>query len=349
MRDLGHEETERLIRQMEREVAKVYQQAASETKEKLDDYLRRFEIKDEKWKLMVESGERTEAQYKAWRRQQIMVGERWAALQNSLASDYHHSNLVARKIVTGYRAEAYAANMNYATFLVELGVKADTAFTLYNREAVERILRDKPDLLPPPGKQMKRTLKANPDIAWQKGQIQSVTMQSVLQGDSIPDMGKRIARTMGEINHRSTIRYARTAMTGAQNAGRVDAHHRAAELGIELSEYWVSTLDERTRFEHRLLDGQKKELDEPFEVNGYTIRYPGDPNAEPEMIWNCRCTMRAFTSGWKPGFERRSTVDIDGDYEDWKNNHQSISHSITKQEEIGEAMKWRTIREDYNG
>lgn len=54
---------------------------------------------------------------------------------------------------------------------------------------------------------------------------------------------------------------------------------------------WNSTLDYRTREMHRLLDQETAELDEPFEVEGYEIMYPGDPDADPEMVYHCRCKL----------------------------------------------------------
>ena len=348
MKDLGHEETERLIKRMTADLQKVYLQASKEVQAKLDDYFRRFEIKDEIWARKVAAGEAKMADYKAWRESQLMVGDRWIALQEKVANDYHNSNITARKLVDQYRAEAYAVNFNYGTYLVESQSKIDTAFTLYNREAVERIIREEPELLPPPGKQMKKLLKENPDIAWQKGQIQSVTMQAIVQGESIPNFAKRIARDMGEINHKSTIRYARTAMTGAQNAGRVDSFHRAEEMGIDMEQVWVSVLDGRTRYEHRQLDGMRVKVGEPFKVDGYTIMFPGDPSAPPEMVYNCRCGVWAQVKGWKTDLSRRSLADLDGmSYDEWKNSHKEQSRSITYQEEVGNAMKWKYINERY--
>jgi hypothetical protein len=58
-------------------------------------------------------------------------------------------------------------------------------------------------------------------------------------------------------------------------------------MGIEMQQTWVATLDGRTRHEHRMLDGQTVPIGEPFEVDGYKIRYPGDPTAEGFLIWNC--------------------------------------------------------------
>lgn len=348
MKDLGHEETERLIKRMTADVQKVYLQASKEVQAKLDDYFRRFEIKDEIWVRKVSNGEAKKEDYIKWRQSQLMVGQRWETLQQKLSEELHQSNVTARKLVDQYRAEAYAVNFNYGTYLVESQSKIDTAFTLYNREAVERIIREEPELLPPPGKQMKKLLKENPDIAWQKGQIQSVTMQAIVQGESIPNFAKRIARDMGEINHKSTIRYARTAMTGAQNAGRVDSFHRAEELGIDMEQVWVSVLDGRTRYEHRQLDGMRVKVGEPFKVDGYTIMFPGDPSAPPEMVYNCRCGVWAQVKGWKTDLSRRSLADLDGmSYDEWKNSHKEQSRSITYQEEVGNAMKWKYINERY--
>lgn len=372
MKDLGHEETEKLIKEMTGKVGDVYRQASNEVQEKLEDYFRRFEIKDEIWRKKVAAGEAKTADYIKWRKSQLMVGSRWAALQEKLANEFHLSNVTARKIVNQYRAEAYAVNMNYGTYLIERQSKINTSFTLYNREAVERILREEPELLPPPGAQSIPTkfdrykageevkltaeekkafdvaLAADKDIRWQKGQIQSVTMQAIVQGESIPNFAKRIARDLGEINHKSTIRYARTAMTGAQNAGRVDSFHRAEEMGIEMEQVWVSVLDGRTRYEHRQLDGVRTKVGEPFKVDGYTIMFPGDPTAAPEMVYNCRCGVWPQVKGWKTDLSRRSLADLDGmSYEEWKDSHKEMSRPITYQEEVGEAMKWKYINERY--
>lgn len=351
MHDYAHRFTDKEIAALEKEVAAVYKQATAEAEEKLNDYLKRFATKDKIWAAKVANGERTAAEYAQWRKGQLIVGERWKTLSEKLAEEFHKSNMIARDIALGHRAAVYAENFNFATYGIEKAAKVNTSFTVYSRESVERIVRDQPELLPPPGKRMKKKLKNNPDIAWQKGQIQSVTMQAIVQGESIPGMARRIAQTMGEQNHGSTIRYARTAMTGAQNAGRIDAYKRAESLGIDIEQQWVATLDGRTRFEHRQLDGQTAKVGEPFKVDGYKIMFPGDPTADAEMIWNCRCTTIAVVNGISHDLSRRAMDESLGDmsYSEWKENHNAISHRITKQEEIGEAMRRRYIREDYGG
>lgn len=53
---------------------------------------------------------------------------------------------------------------------------------------------------------------------------------------------------------------------------------------------WDSTLDGKTRDLHRVLDGQIKELDEPFEAGGMEAIQPGDFGV-PAQDCNCRCCL----------------------------------------------------------
>lgn len=346
MRDRGHELTDELLEKMEKKIRKEYQQAVKDVQEKLDDYLRRFAVKDELWRKNVENGKKTAEEYKKWRMGQIMVGKRWEEMRDTLAQDLHNANAVARSVIEGYRPEVYAINHNFATYEVEMGAKLDTSYTLYNRQAVERIMRENPDLLPPPGRKMKASLAAGKDIAWQEGQIQSVVMQSILQGESIPNMAKRIAETMGETNHKATIRYARTAVTGAENAGRRDAFERAERMGIDMEQEWRATLDMRTRHSHRQLDGERRPVGEAFS-NG--CEYPGDPSGPAEEIWNCRCSIRGIVAGLEPQARKyRSLEDLEGmSYDEWRESKVEKPHRITKQEEIAEIMRRRYVNEDY--
>lgn len=58
------------------------------------------------------------------------------------------------------------------------------------------------------------------------------------------------------MNRDSAIRTARTAVTGAQNAGRLDSYYAAEKMGIKCRKQWMATLDGRTRHSHAMLDGE---------------------------------------------------------------------------------------------
>ena len=246
-------------------------------------------------KKKLDSGKITKRQYKKWREEQLYMKHHWEAMRDTLAADIHNANLIARSIVQGYLPEAYAINMNYGTYLIEHGINIQTNFTLYNRSAVENLLRTDPDLLP----RYNDKLSALKDIAYQKRRLQSLITQSILTGESIPRIAKRIADDLRIDNTASTIKYARTAMTSAQNAGREDSYKRAANMGIKLKRVWLATLDGRTRHEHRQLDGQTVNIDEPFKVDGEEIMFPGDPGAPSYLVWNCRCRTIPQLEGYE--------------------------------------------------
>lgn len=285
MIDEGHAETERLIADMTRKVKHEYQEAFTRVQDRLTEFLQEFAVDEKEMKQKLKDGKITKRQYKKWREEQLMTRHHWEAMRDTLAADIHNANEIARSIVQGYLPEAYAVNINYGTYLIEHGVNIQTNFTLYNRSAVEYLLRTDPKLIP----NYNSSLSAVKDIAWQKKRLQSLITQSILTGESIPRIAKRIADDLKISNESATLKYARTAMTGAQNAGREDSYARAERMGIKLRRAWVATLDGRTRHEHRQLDGQVVELNEPFKVDGVEIMFPGDPYAPGYLVWNCRC------------------------------------------------------------
>ena len=281
MADEGHEATEALIGEVSERVRREYVAAYEEAEEKLADYLRRFEAKDRIHAEAVRRGEETEADYREWRRGQILVGKRWQELVDTLAEDYRNADRLAASIVNGYTPEAYALNHDYATFQVEKGSNLDTSYTLYSRATVERLLRDRPNLLP------RAKVDGKKDLRWNRQHIASAITQGVLQGEDLGRVSKRI-RSVADMDERAAMRTARTAMTSAQNAGRLDAYRRAAAMGIDVRKKWRATLDGRTRHSHRRLDDEVAGLDEVFS-NG--LMYPGDPSGAGGEVYNCRCTM----------------------------------------------------------
>lgn len=349
--DPAHKETENLIKQMEKRISKEYAQAEKEVQVKIDDYFDRFRLKDEKWREWVADGKKTAAEYKQWRIGQMAVGKRWESMKQTIAEDFAHTDQIARSIVKGYMPEVYATNFNYGTYEVEVGAKVNTSFTLYDRQTVERIMRDNPDLLPAPGKKVSKAIAEGKAVRWNKQLIQSVMTQGILQGESIPKLATRLAKEVGDSDRKAAIRNARTMATGAQNAGRVDSYKRAEDMGINMEQEWRATLDMRTRHEHRQLDGQRQKVGDPFTVDGYEILFPGDPSAEGFLVYNCRCTLRGVVAGLEPQARKyRDESAIEGlTYDEWKAQKKSQSNPITLPEEKGEAIAEKYRREYRDG
>ena len=103
------------------------------------------------------------------------------------------------------------------------------------------------------------------------------------------DIAKNIARyakvSLGRAN---TI--VRTESHRIQQASKYDAQNAAKSKGASIVKQWNSTLDGDTRSTHRRLDGQIRELDEPFEMHGKKAMYPGG-FGDPAEDCNCRCQV----------------------------------------------------------
>ena len=333
--DYAHRETDRLIEELEQVLAGAYAEAEDEVNKKLADYLKRYEAKDEKWRLWVRQGKKTEEEYKAWRSSQLIMQQRWENLRDELAQDLVHADEIAQAIINGEMPEIYALNHGWQTYMIEHELGMTTDYTLYNADAVRELLKEDPMLLP------QRKVDKLVDHRWNMRRVQSVMLQGVLQGQSIPELAKCLQPVM-DGNWKNAIRNARTMSTGAQNAGRVDALKRAQRKGARLRQTWIATLDMRTRHEHRQLDGETVDVGEPFKVDGYELRYPGDPTAPGHLVYNCRCRLQGVVKGFEinyKGFDLRDDPDVEGmTYEQWKENKVEKPKPITHQADVQKKM-----------
>lgn len=359
--DEGNTLTEGLLEALEKKINREYSQAEKEVEDKIKDYLERFEKKDDirqeyvlkqydKYKdgeISWNDYKKARNEYTTWRMNQMAIGDRWNEMRDILAEDLSNTSLICQKMVNDYMIQAYATNFNYGTYLVEKSSLVNTAFTLYDKNTVERLIKKSPQLLPMMSNKTKERIIKNGLVAWNKQKLTSALTQGILQGESIPQIAKRF-RDVADMEYKQSIRTARTSMTSAQNGGRQDAFIRAKDMGINQKKQWLATIDDRTRHEHRLLDGQRVDIDDTFKVEGYEILYPADPSAEPEMVYNCRCTMVTMFDGYD---KKITDFDIDerlGDmtYDEWKKSKNIKSEPIDKQEKQGEAMK-KKYNDDY--
>jgi SPP1 gp7 family putative phage head morphogenesis protein len=166
------------------------------------------------------------------------------------------------------------------------------SFTLLDRDTVKNLATTDKSLLP------FRELDPAKDIPWNMKKINSQVLQGIIQGESIPNISKRIMNVQ-EMNKDAAIRSARTIVTGAENKGRQDSYERATADGIVIKREWIATNDSRTRDWHTELDGQLADVDEYFENAIGLIKYPGDPSADGANVYNCRCTIAAKVIGFK--------------------------------------------------
>lgn len=303
--DEAHIRTDRELAALEKRIAAVYKQAAKDMQGKIDAYFASLAKQDEEQREKLDAGEITEEYYKQWRLAQIGRGERMEKLRDQLAERMTRANEVSAAYINDAAPGIYSLNRNYAAYTIERQVGEDVGFTLWDEQAVERMITDRPDLMPYYPE--KRAVKRGIDLAWGKRQITSQITTGILQGESVKYLVDRLQTNIPGMNRDSAIRAARTAVTGAQNAGRMDSYHAAEEMGIKIKKRWLATLDGRTRHTHAALDGTLIETDETFS-NG--CRYPGDPDGPPSEVYNCRCTLIADVEGVDTSGAKRRARDL---------------------------------------
>lgn len=313
--DYGFTETDKELFGLELRLHQLYGQAAREMEEKCNNYFERFAREDEAKRKLWEDGKITQKQYGEWRTRKMLTGQRWDDMRSVLATDAANYDKIAMSYVRDCAKNVYCVNMNYGTYALEKASGINTSFTLYNKDAIKVLMKDNPQLLP---KYANPKVDIPLDKRWNMQHIQNAVAQGILQGESIPQVAKRLQEVTG-MDERAAIRNARTAMTSAQNAGRLDAAKRMAAMGIACKKGWLATLDNVTRDSHVDVDGEVVDLDKNFS-NG--LQYPADGAGAPEEVYNCRCRLTTeydkYKTNWADLSKRNTNKFGNMSYDEWK-------------------------------
>lgn len=131
------------------------------------------------------------------------------------------------------------------------------------------------------------------DVGYLKRSIRAELSRGIASGSTWNEMALRIANGMNSPfrkAYNNAIRIARTEGHRIQNEAALDGQHEAKKKGADIVKQWDSTLDGRTRDEHRECDGQIREIDEPFDVGGEKMQAPG-VGGSARNVCNCRCCL----------------------------------------------------------
>lgn len=127
------------------------------------------------------------------------------------------------------------------------------------------------------------------NIAQLKTAIAAEVTRGIASGTSWHDTAAGISR-QGQVSAYNAMRIARTEGHRIACEAQMDGCRDARGAGADVVKQWSAAHDERTREHHRQLDGQLRELDEPFEVAGIRVQYPGS-FGRPEEDIHCRCAL----------------------------------------------------------
>lgn len=339
--DLGHKLTDKELAALEKRIAGVYKDARDSLNDTISEYFAKFVEREKHQQELLKAGKITEEQYKQWRLNQIGRGKRFEALRDKVAERYTKANETAVSYVNDTTPGVYSLNRNYSAYTIER-VSGNVGFDLWDEQTVKRLIVEEPNLMPYYPK--KRAVAREIDLAWGKEQITASVTSGILQGYSVGKIADDMQERMEKMNRASALRTARTAITGAQNAGRQDSYIAAEKMGIKMKREWLATLDNLTRHAHAVLDGQRVGVNEPFKVDGYEIMFPGDPTAKAYLVYNCRCTMIAEVDGVDTSDALRRDRDgliPDMTFAQWEASKRGYSSDPISSIRDEEVKKWR--------
>lgn len=345
--------TEVEIAELEKKLIAVYSEAEADIQKKMDDFTAKYQKQDLIYQKQLKEGLITQADYDDWKKGRVFVGKQWAAKKDEIAAVLHNSNKISTSMINMSAFDVFGENSNYMAYTMEHTAGVNFGFQVYNTDAVAQLIKDDPELLP------KWKVDQKKDYDWNRKNLNNAITQGIIQGESLSKISKRVSSSLAGKNENLMNTFAKTGMTQAQNSGRLERMEKGKALGIDVKKKWVATLDGRTRYAHRELDGQIVDTDEDFKTEGYTIAYPGDPQAHPSLVYNCRCAITSSFDKYPSKYQRYDNIDgvpIDGmTYREWeeaKTKSKSVKPATVKKSTIVDgkdiSSTWKRRLDEFN-
>lgn len=304
MADQGAAYTDKELEKMEKKIKQIYSEAEKDIQQKLADWGKKFKEKNDALWEQVENGTLEYDDYSHWMDGQLFQAEQWESKRDQIIGVIQNANKEAAKILNGGTISVFAENANWSHYQMEKTQGVNFGFGLYDAQTVTNLIKNDPQILP------KWKINEKKDYVWNAKKVNNSITQGIIQGEKLDQIADRLATSLSSNNRNTMLTFARTTMTGAQNAGRYQSQQDAKELGINIVKVWMATLDNHTRVSHQKLDGEEQKVGDkwhPFKFsNG--CRYPGDPLGPPHEVYNCRCTLVSDVKDYPSEFNRYDNI-----------------------------------------
>lgn len=315
MADEAREYTDEQLAEMEKELSRIYRRSRKELTEEWDQYMRRAAEQVSVLWLAYQNAPDPDARADALKRYQDAVQNqtlrnRWYRdMVNNTTRRLAEVNQIAADYVNGQLPDIYRVNYGQLArdFVADdYEIPTGIAWDIRSEETMARLARGEV-VLPGSGTPVsslsgvKRQINQQKDMLWNSRMLNSSILQGILKGESIKKMSERLLPIV-QNNEKSAVRAARTMVTGAENAGRLDSYKDLENEGAVMNKVWIATPDGRVRDWHLSMDGQEVGINDPFvDGNGNKLMRPADTslNAPGNTIWNCRCSMRSQILGFR--------------------------------------------------
>lgn len=290
MPDSQYIKDEKKLDEMRRKLTQIYTRADKELGEKWKAYMDKGTKRCNELRMAIREAktpeERAKAKeaYEGYLTQYTLQNARFKDLTEQYAKQLSNVNETAVKYINNQLPGIYTSNYNFTAGSMLDNGAIGYSWSTIDENTVKHLIVDGETILP------YKKIDTRKDVRWNTEKVNSEVLQGILQGESIDKIKKRLSTVVG-MNKDSAYRNARTAVTSAENKGRIDMMKRAEDDGVISHKIWMSAHDGHTRKAHLQLDGQEQPREDPFTSILGEIMYPGDPDADPANVYNCRCTL----------------------------------------------------------
>lgn len=128
----------------------------------------------------------------------------------------------------------------------------------------------------------------------------------VISGVQDPGKAVNAIQTLLGGDRARALAAVRTELNTAYAAATQQRMETASAMLPGLYKQWRKSGKRNGRIEHAIVDGQKRKINEPFDVGGEKLMYPRDPNASVKNRVHCGCQSLPWMEHWgmsKPGPE----------------------------------------------
>ena len=266
----------RRIGATEKEITLVYAQAREDIRAELSKAYERYAV----------SGELTRAEMTKY--------NRLTNIEKSLTKRLNDADAQAIRLNRRLSRTQYEEAFFNRAWAIDQGLDARLTWGRLNDDAVRAAVEN------PLARIADRRLRAN-----SRERIRATLESGLTRGDTFAAMSREISSVING-SRKDAIRISRTEGQRAQAMGAQRTYERADELGVEGREYWMATLDDRTRDRHGQLDGHPKDEERGgWRVPGTNTYTPGPlQSGIPSFNINCRCTTEYRIDDEAPSVRR---------------------------------------------
>lgn len=287
--DAARKYTDRELELLEKRLHAKYSRAFRELNETWAEYMEQHRAQMQPlYERMqkLKNGDRTEylaakREYQRAMREHTLKDRHYRRVRDTLAHGLANLDQAAKDLINGKLPAIYTVNFNQLAGQLPGGY----AYGLITPQTVRGLVMGQMDFASA--------------VEWNKQLMNSEVLQGILRGESMDKIAARFAHVLG-MNETAAMRDARTAVTYAENQGRLDSYYEAESKGTVLVKVWNSVDDGRTRDSHKPMPtgvgGEERPIDEPFS-NG--LMCPGDSGGAAHEIYNCRCAMGTRIIGFR--------------------------------------------------